>query len=181
MADAQPLWAFTDESERAGLMLLGVLILPAGAIHDARRELRGLLLPGQRRIHTSDESARRRRLLLDVIRTLEAQTIIWTLRRPPGLGRVEARDLLLGAAVRELTSRRVVSWLLDGQDPAQQARDRGAIGRALPAAAPGMVYDHRSSTGEPLLWAVDGVVWAVGAGRDWRRRAGEVDVRELHP
>ena len=36
------------------------------------------------------------------------------------------------------------------------------------------VYDHRSSTSEPLLWAVDAVVWAVGAGGDWRRRVDPI-------
>ena len=35
---------------------------------------------------------------------------------------------------------------------------------------------------EPLLWAVDGLVWAYGAGGDWRRRVeGLIEARELRP
>lgn len=35
-----------------------------------------------------------------------------------------------------------------------------------------MIYDHRRSHTEPLLWAADAVCWAAGAGGDWRRRLG---------
>jgi hypothetical protein len=61
------MWAFSDESERGQRMLLAVVFVPSGALDGARAELRKLLLPGQRRIHTSDESSRRRRLLLDAV------------------------------------------------------------------------------------------------------------------
>ena len=50
------MWAFSDESERANRMILVVAMAPPSAVHAARAQLRELLLPGQRRIHTSDES-----------------------------------------------------------------------------------------------------------------------------
>ena len=45
-----------------------------------------------------------------------------------------------------------------------------------------MVYDHRLSSGEPLLWAADAVIWAIGAGGDWRRRVANIaDIVRLEP
>ena len=83
-------WVFSDESERGSTMLLGLLFVPVGGVQDGRRALQALLLPGQRRIHTSDESARRRRQLLDVVGALDATGLVLTLRRPSSLTRVAA-------------------------------------------------------------------------------------------
>jgi hypothetical protein len=176
------MWAFTDESERGSLMLLGLLIVPTGAIHNARRELRGLLLPGQRRVHTSDESARRRRQLLDLVARLDGSAVALTLRRPADLRRTEARSRLLAEAAAQAVARGVVTWILDDQHPAQAARDRQDLDHALRDLPTAPVYDHRPSASEPLLWAVDAVVWAVGAGNAWRRRIDHfVTVRRIDP
>ncbi len=59
------MWAFSDESERAGVMLLDVVLVSPGEVAGARRSLRALLLPGQRQVHTAKESPRRRRAVLD--------------------------------------------------------------------------------------------------------------------
>jgi hypothetical protein len=48
-------------------MLLSVVTIDPGAVDDARRALRGLLLPGQRRVHTAKESAQRRRMVIDTV------------------------------------------------------------------------------------------------------------------
>jgi hypothetical protein len=176
------MWAFTDESERGSVMLLGLLLVPTGAIHEARRELRALLLPGQRRVHTSDESGRRRRQLLDVVAGLDATAIVLTLRRPSGLRRTEARSRLLAEAAVQAVTRNVVTWILDDQHPAQAARDRQVLDLAFRDLPTAPVYDHRQSASEPLLWAVDAVVWAVGAGNAWRRRTNHlVTVRRIEP
>jgi hypothetical protein len=163
-------WAFSDESERGSLMLFGLLLVPAGAVHDARRELRELLLPGQRRVHTSDESARRRRQLLDVVRGLDAGAVVFTIRRPAVTSRAAARSRLLATAAVEVVGRHIVTWILDDQHPAQAARDRQDLEGALRGVPTPPIYDHRPSASEPLLWAADAIVWAVGAGKDWRRR-----------
>ena len=91
-------WAFSDESERAQVMLLSVLFVPVGAIGSGRKALRRPLLPGQRQVHTSDESTRRRRQLLDTVAGLEATAVVYTIRRPAGMNRVEARRVLLTVA-----------------------------------------------------------------------------------
>jgi Flp pilus assembly protein TadD len=45
--------AFSDESERSGVMLLAVVLLEPGEVDGARRNMRQLLLPGQRRVHAA--------------------------------------------------------------------------------------------------------------------------------
>jgi hypothetical protein len=171
------MWAFSDESERANTLIISVVIGSPLAIRNARGELHDLLLPGQRRIHTSDESARRRRLVLDTIGRLEAiDATALCLRRPAGLSRVDARSTLLHIATQLVAARRVVAWTLDDQDAAQLARDRATIAGALRKAGTcvPLTYDHRPSSTDPALWIADAVCWAVGAGRDWRRRIDPV-------
>ena len=41
------MWAFSDESERSGVMLLAVVLLEPGQVDGARRSMRQLLLSGQ--------------------------------------------------------------------------------------------------------------------------------------
>ena len=176
------MWAFSDESERADTMLFGVLLVPAAVVAPARRELRALLLPGQRRVHTAKESPRRRRELLDVVAGLDVEAVVFSVRRPAGLHRISARETLLEHACDELARHEVASWLLDDQEPVQAARDRHVIDHHLRGTGSALVYDHRSSASEPLLWAIDAVLWAVGTGGEWRRRVGGlVDVRRIKP
>jgi hypothetical protein len=166
-------WAFSDESERANTLIVSVVVGSPPAIRRARTELQALLLPGQRRIHTSDESARRRRLLLDTIGRLDdVQATALCFRRPAGVTRVEARRMVLHVATELVAGQRVVAWTLDDQDPAQLARDRATIAgtlRQLQHSKP-LTYDHRPSDTDSALWIADAVCWAVGAGRNWRRR-----------
>ena len=151
------MWAFSDESERGSLMLLGLLLVPAGAAHDARRELRSLLLPGQRRVHTSDESARRRRQLLDVVAGLDAAAVVFTMRRGADVRRVEARSRLLVAAVAEVT-RRACGDLDPGRPAPRSGCSRSSGHRPRPAGPP------RGTAVRPP--AVRRRAVAVGRGRD---------------
>lgn len=166
------MWAFSDESERAGTMLVAVVVVAPGDADAARASLRGLLLAGQRRVHTAKESPRRRRVLLDTIaRTDGLAATVVRLRRPPGIDRVAGRRLLLSAAAGIVVAAGVSAWTLDDTHPAQRNRDRDTIGHALQRLDAGqVVYDHRRSHSEPLLWAADAICWAAGAGGDWRRR-----------
>ncbi|MHB1444818.1 MAG: hypothetical protein ACYCTI_00945 [Acidimicrobiales bacterium] len=179
------MWAFSDESERTGVMLIAVVVLDPGAVDAARRKLRGLLLPGQRRVHTTDESSRRQRVLLDTVADIDGLSAdILRYRRPQGVDRLSGRHLLLQAATGAVVGSGVVSWVLDDQDPAQRLRDRAAIAHALAGVDRRLhpVYDHRPAHSEPLLWAADAVCWAAGAGGDWQRRlSGKLTLRDLRP
>jgi hypothetical protein len=178
-------WAFSDESERADRLIVAVVIASPPATRQARADMRRLLLQGQRRIHTSDESARRRKLVLDTIGGLDdIQATALCFRRPLGIGRVEARRRVLQVATRHLASQGVVAWTLDDQDRAQLARDRATIGSTLAQLGAGttLSYNHRPSASDSMLWIADAVCWAVGAGGHWRRRIDPVlSVTEIRP
>jgi len=178
-------WAFSDESERAGVMLLGVVLVSPGEMAGARRSVRALLLPGQRQVHTAKESPRRRRAVLDTVaRVPGLSAIVLRYRRPPGYGRLAARHLLLQAATGLVVGSGATAWALDDQDPAQVQRDRVSIAHALAGVDHQLhpVYDHRPARSEPILWAADAICWAVGAGGDWPRRLGDVvTVRDIGP
>lgn len=167
------MWAFSDESERAGVMLIAMVLTPTGAVDPARDAMEGLLLAGQRRVHTAKESPRRRRLILDTISRVDgAGAVVLRYRRAAGVDRVGGRHLLLQATAGIAVGSGVTSWVLDDQDPTQRARDRTSIAHALGGVDHRLhpIYDHRPSRAEPLLWAADAICWAVGAGGDWRRR-----------
>jgi hypothetical protein len=151
----------------------------------ARRRMRGLLLPGQRRVHAAKESARRRRVLLDTVGSIEGlSATILRYRRPVGTTRIGGRHLLLQAATGLVVGSGVSSWVLDDQDTAQRVRDRVAIAHALTGVSAHLhpVYDHCSSASEPLLWVADALCWAVGVGGDWHRRVNPVlTLRDIRP
>jgi len=173
-------WAFSDESERGSSMLLGVGFVPTAAIITARRELRGLLLPGQRRVHMAKESPRRRKVVLDLVRELELDALILVHRRQAGTHPVEARRRLIVAAAGLVTARGASTWVLDDQEQVQAARDRHDIATVLGPDAT-VVYDHRPSRDEPLLWAIDDVVWAAGARSEWSRRVSHLLTTQVVP
>jgi hypothetical protein len=179
------MWAFSDESERAGVMLLAVVLLEPGEVDGARRSMRQLLLPGQRRVHTAKESPRRRRIVIDAVGRLDGlSATVLRYRRPPGTTRVAGRHLLLQAATGLVVGSGVTSWVLDDQDDAQLARDRAAIAHALLCVDRHLhpVYDHHPASSEALLWTADAVCWAVGAGGEWSARlAGVLTVRTIGP
>lgn len=137
-------------------MLVAMVTITPGAAIGARRQLRALLLPGQRRVHTAKESPRRRRELLDVVARLDITAVAFSTRRPAGHHRAEIRDRLLNAAAVHAQTVGAMSWILDHQDPAQAQRDRLNITATLGRNAQ-LVYDHRSSRGRTA---------ALGSRRD---------------
>jgi hypothetical protein len=127
-------WAFSDESERAGVMLLAVVTVDPRAVDDARRALRGPLLRGQRRVHTAKESPSRRRAVIDTIARIEdLSAVVICYRRLEGVDRIRGRHLLLQAATGRAVGSGVVSWTFDYQDPAQRARTARASRKRSPA------------------------------------------------
>jgi hypothetical protein len=180
-------WAFSDESERADKLIAAVVFASPSAVPHVRATMSGLLLPGQQRIHTSDESARRRRALLDAVARIDhIDAVALRLRRSKGADRVACRQRLLEEATGLIADRGVTAWTLDDMPPAARNRDRNTIGHAVAdlLANPGrrLVYDHRASRDEPALWVADLIAWTVGAGGDWRRRIGPItEIRDIAP
>lgn len=117
-------------------------------------------MAGEHGLHTSDESRRRRRTLLDTVsRTEGLSAVVVGGRRPAGTDHVDARHLLLQAATGLVVGSGVTSWTQDDTDPTQRARDRASIAHALAGVDRGLRpdYDHRRSRTGPRLWAADAV------------------------
>ena len=92
------MWAFSDESERSGVMSPRWRSSTPVTSTGLPGKLRALLLAGQRQVHTAKEAPRRRRALLDAVGTIDGLSVtVLRYRRPPGTDRTAGRHLLLQA------------------------------------------------------------------------------------
>ncbi len=69
---------FVDESCRGGEYLLAAVTVDARSVKASRTATRRMLLPGERRMHFSKETASRRRQLLDQIVRLPLSATVLT-------------------------------------------------------------------------------------------------------
>lgn len=165
--------AFVDESVRGDqYLLVGVMVAPS-QVTLVRRELRGLLLPGQRILHFRRESPNRRREILSQIGCLPLQVVAET-RSCEG-GEVRARaSCLEGLVMRmlELGLRRLVLESCESLDD----RDQTLIARTLARAGRGndIEYAHCRPHEEIALWLPDAIAWAIGRGGEWRSLLGRL-------
>jgi len=67
---------FVDETKRRGYLLVAGVVLPED-LDGVRRVLRGLVLPGQRRLHMKDESDSRKRSIATAISVSDVQATIY--------------------------------------------------------------------------------------------------------
>ena len=177
-----PCGLFSDESERSGLMLFGVVLVSTGDL--APRVLRwpacSSRASGGCTPPTSPTAGARSCSTPWPAPWASQPSCSATAGRHR---RPLARHLLLQAATGLVVGSGVSSWALDNQVPAQVLRDRASIAHALDGVDRHL---HPATTtapaSEPLLWAADAICWAVGAGGDWQRRLGSVvTVRDLGP
>ncbi len=160
---------FVDESERGGYLMAAVLVSPS-ALHSTRSMMRGLLVPGSRRVHFKTEKPCRRKLIADKLASCDFVTNIYT-----GRGQSErVRSQLLALLVDDAIGAGVTRLVLDSRDPVANGRDRLVIGTRTKAHDAGLVYEHIHSSAEPALWVSDAVAWCHGAGGDWKRRVAPI-------
>ena len=167
--------AFIDESVRGRSYGLCATLVPKDGLAKARRHMRSLLAPGQRRVHFVSESPRRRRALLRDIAKIPCQS---TIHVAVGGGQVDARAAALKSLVTELANRNVDRIVLDSRR-GQDHRDRSVIASVLGADTGMRIhYQHLSSADEPLLWIPDAVAWSWGRGGQWRSSIEELGLLE---
>ena len=166
---AMPIHAFADESCRGSRYLVAAVIVMPGKLRDARRELRGLLLPGQRELHFNDQQDPRRRVLADAIARLPIEVRIYQRTReryfePARQDCIEqlANDLLVAGAHRLVLDSR---GAMDRHD--ERMIQSTFVGHPFEAR---FNYEHIDSTCESMLWAADAAAWCFGAGGTWRKR-----------
>lgn len=164
--------AYVDESARRGRYLMCSVVVDPTAAGPLRRRIRGLLLPGQRRLHFSKEGVRRRRQLADVLVNLDLDVTVVMCRAVEGRREVDARARCVTGIVRHLQRNGdVVSLVLESRH--HQDIDDLPVIAAARTRTPALNYQHVDGNHDPLLWLPDSFAWLYGAGGDWKRRASQ--------
>ncbi|MFC0672580.1 hypothetical protein ACFFF6_01275 [Brachybacterium hainanense] len=163
--------AFLDESScvlgaERQLYLVGAAILEAGTCDDVREELRPLLLPGQVKLHWTDESTRRRQRIVDAIVSLEPINVIVSHVSERQHKTERFRRKCLEQMYYEFVSMELHDVTLESRSPTQDGKDLAHIialrSRGLDER---IRLSHRRGGDEPLLWIADAVLGAVNSAR----------------
>lgn len=168
---------FVDESKRGDYVVVAAVVDPA-ELTAIRRELRGLLLPGQSALHFKAERDGRRRQLLAAISGLPVEASVYVC---PTKDHVVGRRSCLQALARDLVSEgaeRLVLELSEGD----LAADRRTLFEACRDGSGdiGLRYDHLTAHAEPMLWVADAVAWAWTHDGRWRRQVDQLVSRVRH-
>jgi len=168
--------AFVDESQRGPYVVCAVLVAPK-ELAAMRTALRAMLMPGQRRLHFTQERVQRRRGLLSEMAELPFRARIYQSKAKEPLARTLAMDALL-QDLANLEGRRLV---MERREHSQDRRERQQIVKAINTggAPAGLVYDHLPPHEEPLLWIADAIAWAHGARGEWRPRINSM-IENVH-
>jgi hypothetical protein len=158
---------------------MAVVLVTPSHLTPLRREMRKLLLPGERELHFKQEKDPRRRKLADRISPLAADATIYTC--PCGRFDEPARQACLMRLTEDLAGQSAHRMVLDSRE-GRDKHDRMTIKRTLDkhGTRPQLVYEHLSGPNEPLLWIADAVAWCWGAGGAWRRRMAPIISRVEH-
>jgi hypothetical protein len=164
-----PVHAFADESRRGSTYHLAAAIAEPATLRALRRDLRSLLLPGQRELHFKREKEPRQRQLADAIARLPLCVRIYV----SSCDRTEeiARQACIEALACDLFDARAHHLVLDSRS--ELDRNDEATIRTTIRRHPHQVrfrYSHVDSTTESLLWVADAAAWCFGAGGGWRKR-----------
>ncbi len=163
------LHAFADESRRNRHYLVAAAFVDARDLHRLRKVLRGMLLPGQYELHFKKETPARRRAIISRLATERVAVRVYL--ATCGQGEERARRTCVSQLVDDVLEADAHRLVLDSREVRNEI-DRVTILAALrkSARATDLVYEHRNSTQEELLWIADAVAWCYGAGGDWHRR-----------
>jgi hypothetical protein len=158
---------FIDESTVRGYTLAVTLVADDDVVR-LRAAVKALVLPGQRRIHFTKESDRRRRAILSELRRLGVSVHIY---RCATKDQVTGRRACLEAVVKFAVEQGVGLMVLE-QITTQEREDRRLIGERLKrlAAVNPPLFRHESAASEPLLWVSDAVAWSTCKNGEWKAR-----------
>jgi hypothetical protein len=150
--------------------LLCAAIVDPAQLRLLRKQVIGLLLPGQHELHFHNEKEPRRRALADQIARLSVAVTMYRTATSP---RTEERDRqrCLERAVqdlRDLGAHRLVMDTRKERDSHDKATIRKVLGHH--DRSDQFTYHHVASECAPLVWIADITAWCFGAGGYWRRR-----------
>lgn len=171
---------FVDESKRRGYLLVASAVVP-NELDTVRKVLRGLVLPGQRRLHMKDESDQRRRSITTAIAVSGITATIYDAGRRYPTER-DRRAACLHALVLDAAAGgdsvlvieqddTLLSW--DNQRLIEYTREAGCRDT--------LRYEHRKASAELLLAIPDAIAWCWAKGGAWRHRVEPMvtDVRNV--
>jgi hypothetical protein len=159
---------FVDETKERGYFVAAAVLLP-GDVTRARQEIRGLILPRQRRIHFHKENTPRRNRILAVVAQLDVNVTIYDASTHTSVK--TARDACLIQLIADSAKSEAERLVLELDDSSvrsdqkilyEQVRAAGAVGR--------LRYDHMRAHEECLLTIPDTVAWCWAKGGVWRAK-----------
>lgn len=162
------LGAYVDESscnrsDSTQEYLIGAAIMDAADEVAIREELRPLLLPGQIKLHWTDERESRRRRIVSAIASLEPMNFIVAHLSQRQAKTERFRRKCLETLYYELAGHEVYSVTLESRG-AQDKSDRAHIvalqGQGLNK---GVRIQHLRGGDEPLLWIADAVLGSLNS------------------
>lgn len=157
------LHAFVDESV-VSTYIVAVALVPAERVAECRRVVRALLRGGQKRLHFSHESDRRRREILTGIERLGVEHRVYTTKK----GR-NARDVCLERLVPDLSAAGVRRLVIE-RDDSLVTTERRLLFQLCRDLERDLVYTHLRAKEDLLLCAPDAIAWCWSRGGEWRAR-----------
>jgi hypothetical protein len=153
--------------------------VPPENLEATRKLLRGLILPGQRRLHMKDESDPRKRSIAALIDRTNIQATIYDADRRYRTER-DRREACLRRLVAD-AAEHGDSMLILEQDDTLIAWDRKVLYQAArhTGCTDTFRYEHHRAGTELLLVLPDAIAWCWAKGGDWRRRVNSV-VQHVH-
>jgi hypothetical protein len=158
-----PIHVFVDEIKSKGF-LMAAARCPAGDVGVNRKALRGLLLPGQERLHFRSESNQRRKKILQVVTDFRLLVDLYAV----GRNSHEARKRCLDAIVRD--SAASAERLVVERDDSTYEHDRRCLREAARrfGCHDTLRWDVLVAKADPLLWIPDAVAWSWTRGGAWK-------------
>lgn len=158
---------FVDESKSKGYTMVAAVVVPGDAAA-LRREIRALVLPGQRRIHFTKESDHRKRQVLSKLVELGVTAHLFHCdSKSDAVGRETCLVSLVAYAAEHAHTRIVLE-----RDESVDRADRRILFREVDrhGLSEELAYRLETAHQEPLLWIADAIAWSYTRGGDWKRR-----------
>lgn len=161
--------AWVDESsanrgETTQEYLVGAAIVDTEDQDAIRDELRPLLLPGQIKLHWTDESERRRRRIVEAIVAAGPMIVVVTHLSERQRKTERFRHKCLEALYYELAADKVLDVTLESRSAAQDSKDLAhTVALQNQGLDRGVRICHRQGGDDPLLWIPDAVLGSINA------------------
>lgn len=163
-----PRHIYIDETKRAGYVMAATAVPDPVA---ARKMIRGLVQPGNRRLHMVDERPRNRPGIVVALVSSGIEVSIYDAARRYRTDRA-ARAACLTALVEDLAGENGEDVrLVIEQDDSLVSYDNQVLIEATRATSQRgtLRYEHQHAHAEPLLALPDVAAWCWARSNDWRR------------